>query len=243
MPPTDIGVLFCHGFTGSPDSLQEWADVTRDAGYRVSLPLLPGHGTTWQELATTSWQDWYSRVDEEYLALRASCRKVFVAGLSMGGALALRLAEQHTDAAGLLLVNPAVAHADVRQWLVPVLRHVIPSTASIGNDIKRPGVDEHSYDRTPLEAVFQMHRLQADVRSMLDLVTCPLVLFRSVEDHVVPAISSDLILRQVSSRETTEHLLENSYHVATMDYDRQFIFDTSLEFLQRHSAAKGKRFA
>lgn len=229
----DVGVLFLHGFTGSPASLRPWAEQTAEAGYRVSLPRLPGHGTLWQELAVTSWRDWYETAESAYLGLRGSCDRVFVAGLSMGGALALRVAEQHPDVAGLMLVNPAVLHAEPRQHLVPLLRHLVPTVAGIGNDINKPGEDEHSYDTVPLAAVHEMHRLWADVRSTLDLVTCPLVLFRSLTDHVVPAASSAVILRQVSSDDITEHLLPNSFHVATLDHDAPTIVAESLAFLRR----------
>ena len=231
----DVGVLFLHGFTGSPASLRPWAERTAEAGYRVSLPLLPGHGTIWQELAVTSWQDWYDCADREYRRLRESCDQVFVAGLSMGGALALRIAQHHPDVAGLMLVNPAVLHAEPRQYLVPLLRHLVPAVKGIGNDINKPGQDEHSYDTAPVNAVHEMHRLWADVRSTLDLVTCPLVLFRSLTDHVVPAASSAVVLRQVSSADLTEHALPRSFHVATLDHDADTIVAESLAFLSRVS--------
>lgn len=228
-----VGVLMCHGFTGTPASLREWAEHLVDAGYRVSLPLLPGHGTVWQELAVTAWQDWYDAVDAEYQVLAEKCDHVFVAGISMGGALALRLAEHHSDIAGLMLVNPAILHRSPKQALVGILKHVVKAVNGIGNDIARPGVDEGSYDMTPVAAVHQMHKLWADVRSCLDLVTCPMILFQSLSDQVVPGISSEVILRQVSSADVTHRLLENSYHVATMDYDKQMIFDESQLFCER----------
>ena len=234
----DVGVLFLHGFTGSPASLRPWAERTAAAGYRVSLPRLPGHGTIWQELAVTSWHDWYDWADREYRRLRAECDRVFVAGLSMGGALALRVAEQHPDVAGLMLVNPAVLHAEPRQYLVPLLRHLVPTVAGIGNDINKAGQDEHSYDTVPVNAVHEMHRLWADVRSTLDLVTCPLVLFRSLTDHVVPAASSAVVLRQVSSVDITERVLPSSFHVATLDHDAGTIVSESLAFLSRVSAPR-----
>ena len=230
----DVGVLFCHGFTGSPWSMLEWAKVTAAAGYRVSLPRLPGHGTSWQEMNTSGWRDWYACVDREFRELRDGCRQVFVTGLSMGGALALRLAEKHADdVAGLVLVNPAV-QAYPKSWLAPLLQWVVPSVPSVGADIAMPGVDEHAYNRTPVKATASMMSMWTDVRACLDLVTCPVLVFRSATDHVVPASSTRTILAHVSSDDITEHVLTRSYHVATMDYDKQTIFDESLEFFAAH---------
>lgn len=230
-----IGVLFCHGFTGSPWSLLEWATLTAEAGYTVALPRLPGHGTTWQEMNVTGWQDWYSTVEREFDRLRENCDQVFVAGLSMGGALALRLAEKRgDDVAGLILVNPAVT-AYPKDRIAPVAQHFIASVKAIGSDVADPDVSEHAYDRTPVRAAASMMKMWVDVRACLDLVHCPLLLFRSAVDHVVPDASKDLILAHVSSEDISERILERSYHVATMDYDRQQIFDETLEFIATHS--------
>lgn len=232
-----VGVLFCHGFTGSPASLRGWAEQAAEAGHTVSLPLLPGHGTVWQELNVTSWRDWYDHVDAEYRRLRASCDEVFVAGLSMGGSLALRLAEQHTDVAGLLLVNPALGAVDPMARFAGVLKYLVPATPSIGNDIALEGVDEGAYDMTPVAGVHELYKLWADVRACLDLVTCPLMLFRSTVDHVVPGSSSDTVKRLVSSDDITEVQLPNSYHVATLDHDANTIVELSLQFIERVVAA------
>jgi len=231
----DVGVLFCHGFTSSPWTVLAWAQATAAAGYRVSLPRLPGHGTCWQELNTSSWRDWYFTLDREFHALRRDCRQVFVAGLSLGGGLALRLAERHADdVSGLVLVNPAV-QAYPASWLAPVLWPVLPSIGSSGSDIADTDAYDHTYHRTPLRAVASMMKLWTDVRACLDLVTCPLLLFRSQTDHVVPAASSRFILSHISSADITEHVLMRSYHVATLDYDKQTIADESLEFLAAHT--------
>jgi carboxylesterase len=230
-----IGVLFCHGFTGSPWSLLEWARVTADAGYRVALPRLPGHGTSWQEMNLTGWQDWYSTVEREFNELRDQCDQVFVAGLSMGGALALRLAEQYPDdVTGLVLVNPAVL--GYRNMVaVPLLQHVVASVGAIGSDIASPGIVEHAYERTPLRAAASMMQLWTQVKACLDLVACPLLLFRSVTDHVVPTASKEYILSHVSSEVVIDRVLSRSYHVATMDYDKEAIFSETLEFIQAHA--------
>ena len=78
------GVLLCHGFTGSPQSLRPWAEYLAEAGLSVWLPRLPGHGTTWQEMARTRWEDWYAEVDRAFDELRAKSDEIFVMGLSMG---------------------------------------------------------------------------------------------------------------------------------------------------------------
>ncbi len=231
-----VGVLFVHGFTGSPASLRDWAERTLAAGYRVALPRLPGHGTRWQELAATGWQDWFACVDRELTDLRAECDTVFVASLSMGGALSLRLAEQRPDdVAGLVLVNPALTAHSKLVPLAGALKHVVKTVKGIANDAKAD-IDEGAYDLTPIAAVQAMNQLWSDVRPYLDLVTCPLLIFRSEVDHVVPASSVEIIRRQTSSSDVTEHVLTNSYHVATMDHDAGLIVDESLEFFARHSA-------
>lgn len=230
-----VGVLFCHGFTGSPWSLLEWARLTADAGYRVSLPRLPGHGTTWQELNLTGWRDWYAAVERAFLELRAGCDTVFVAGLSMGGALALRLAEKYPDdVAGLVLVNPAVMGYR-KMWAIPTLRRFRASARAVGSDIAAPGVLENAYERTPLHAAASLMQLWVDVRACLDLVNCPILLFRSTTDHVVPAASAAFILSHVSSDDVTERVLSRSYHVATMDHDKDEIFRESLAFFAAHA--------
>lgn len=230
-----VGVLFCHGFTGSPWSLLEWAQVTAKAGYRVSLPRLPGHGTNWQELNLTDWHDWYGEVEHAFLELRASCDTVFIAGLSMGSALALRLAEKYPgEVAGLALVNPAVLGFPKMRAL-PVLHRLRASARSIGSDIAEPGIQELAYERTPLKAANSMMRMWVDVRACLDLVHCPLLVFRSATDHVVPAASTAFVISHVSSDVITERILERSYHVATMDRDKEQIFTESLQFFAEHS--------
>ena len=65
---SDIGVLLCHGFTGTPQSLRPWGEYLAERGYTVHVPLLPGHGTTWQDMNSTRWQDWYACVDRAFRA-------------------------------------------------------------------------------------------------------------------------------------------------------------------------------
>lgn len=235
-----VGVLVIHGFTGTPDSVREWAQRVAAAGHSVRVPLLPGHGTTWEDMNRTTWQDWYGTVETEFLALSKACETVFVFGLSMGGCLALRLAELHgARIAGLSLVNPSVLTKDPRRHVLPLIRRATPSFPAIGGDIKAPGVTEPAYDRLPLHALASLQQMWGVVRADLNRVEAPLLLFTSVEDHVVENESSYVVLGSVSSRYRAHRVLPNSYHVATMDNDKETIFSESLEFVARFSAEDG----
>ncbi|SPF00953.1 alpha/beta hydrolase [Streptomyces sp. MA5143a] len=229
-----VGVLLCHGFTGSPQSLRPWAQYLAERDLTVVLPLLPGHGTRWEDLRITGWQDWYAEVDRELRALRERCARVFVAGLSMGGALALRLAAKHGDAVdGVVVVNPANEVHGLAARALPVLRHLVPSTRGITDDIAKEGVTELGYDRVPLHAAHSLRTFLRLVDGELPQVTQPLLLLRSTRDHVVPAADSARVLGRVSSTDVTEILLEHSRHVATLDHDAGRVFDESLAFMTR----------
>ncbi|MBB6626402.1 alpha/beta fold hydrolase [Nocardioides sp. KIGAM211] len=233
-----VGVLLSHGFTGSPFSMKPWGEHLAALGYAVEVPRLPGHGTTWQEMNTTRWEDWYAEVSRAFDKLSTENDAVVLAGLSMGGALVLRLAADHPDrVSGVVVVNPAVATKRLDVKLLPVLKHLVPSFPGIVNDIKKPGTDEHGYPKTPLKAAHSMFSAWPALVADLPKVTAPLLYFRSTVDHVVDELSQPLITSKVSSREITERRLEDSYHVATIDNDAQQIFDESAAFVARVTSA------
>lgn len=228
------GVLFCHGFTGSPASLRPWAEQLAAVGLSVRLPLLPGHGTHWRDLALTRWPDWYLAVERELLDLAAGCDQVFVMGLSMGGTLTLRLAEQQPDAvSGVVLVNPSLHRRRPEMRLLPVLRHVVPSVAGIGSDIKKGGQDEEAYSRTPLQPLHSLTELWADVAANLAQVACPTLVFVSDDDHVVDPSNAVDVVEGVGATDITVVPLHDSYHVATLDHDAPLIAQQSLAFVRR----------
>ena len=229
-----VGVLLLQGFTGSPASMVPWGRALAATGLGVAVPRLPGHGTTWQELNRTRWADWYGEVDRSFEKLRANCDQVVVGGLSMGGALALRLAaDRGREVAGIVLVNPAVSTERKDVLALPVLKHVVPAFPGIANDIKKPGVEEFGYTKTPLRAAHSMMTGWKALRDDLPKVTQPLLMFLSTEDHVADASSARVIRAAVSSRDLGERMLENSYHVATLDNDAPIIFEESAQFIRR----------
>ena len=230
------GVLLCHGFTGSPQSLRPWAEYLAAAGLSVSLPRLPGHGTTWQEMARTRWEDWYAEVDRAFDVLQARCDEMFVMGLSMGGCLALRLAEVRGDAIrGLVLVNPSIT-ADTKLFLLaPALKLVVPSLKGIASDIKSSQAAEVGYDRVPVKAAATLPGLWRITQQHLGELRQPVLAFRSTIDHVVGPASMKLLAGSLPPGQLEVRDLANSYHVATLDHDADAIFSGSLEFVRLHS--------
>ncbi|MGW4440745.1 alpha/beta hydrolase [Streptomyces sp. NPDC004596] len=237
----EVGVLLCHGFTGSPQSLRPWAEHHAAHGLTVSLPLLPGHGTRWEDLQVTGWQDWYAEVDRELRLLAGRCSPVFVGGLSTGAALALRLAAKHGDGvAGVMAVNPANRVHGLSAYALPVARHLLRTTKRVAGDTALEAAAEPAYGRVPLHAAHSLRVFLRRLDGELPQVTQPLLLLRSAHDHVVPAADSARVLSRVSSRDVTETVLEQSRHVATLDHDADRIFEESLAFIGRLAPSTGK---
>ncbi|MDH2424542.1 alpha/beta fold hydrolase [Sphaerisporangium sp. TRM90804] len=236
-----IGVLLCHGFTGSPQSLRPWGEHLAAAGLTVSLPRLPGHGTTWQEMNRTRWEDWYAELERAFEGLRSRCQEVFVMGLSLGGCMALRLAEVHgTSVRGAVVVNPSIVNDVPILKLAPVLKFLIASVPGVANDIKREGVTELGYTRTPVRAAATLPKLWSLVQSELHLITQPVLVYHSAEDHVVKPASVELMRRSLGDNLTVRECLD-SYHVATLDNDAPAIFEGSLDFIRTHASVPLQR--
>ena len=237
LPGGPVGVLLSHGFTGTPQSMRPWAEHLAAAGFTVSAPRLPGHGTRWQDMNKTRFSDWYGEVERCFDDLRGRCDTVFAMGLSMGGTLVLRLAEQRPDqVAGLVLVNPSVASQDKRLALLPVLKHLVPAFPGIGSDVKKPGVTEQCYAKVPLKALASLREGWKHVHDDLGRITSPVLVYRSREDHVVEPLSAQLLLDGISAP-IEERVLEDSYHVATLDNDAPTIFAGSVDFIRAHAPA------
>ncbi|WP_240917180.1 alpha/beta fold hydrolase [Nocardioides sp. HDW12B] len=232
-----VGVLLCHGFTGSPASVRPWGERLAEEGYAVAVPRLPGHGTSWQDMNTTTWQQWYGEVERAFDTLLEDCDSVVVGGLSMGATLSLLLAaDRGPEVSGLVSVNVSIDNKDPRRFAAPVIKRLMGSFPGIADDIKKPGVSEHGYDRLPLKAAHELLRLYRHLRPLLPQVTQPLLVVRSAEDHVADPGSHDLLLRSVSSRDVTEVVLEDSFHVATLDNDAPRIEKESAAFVARVTA-------
>ncbi|SNR35821.1 carboxylesterase [Haloechinothrix alba] len=231
---SEVGVLLCHGFTGTPASMRPWGEYLARTGLTVRCPRLPGHGTSWRELNKTRWQDWYARVRDEAERLLEECASVYIFGQSMGGTLTLRLGQEFGDRiAGLALVNPAVTTLRRKMALLPLLAPFVPSVAGLGGDIAKEGAGEFTYPRVPLRAAASLAQLWKHVLADLPRISQPILLFHSIVDHVVEPANSAIIIERVSSTDITDFVLRDSFHVATLDHDAPLIFTESVAFISR----------
>jgi carboxylesterase len=227
------GALVIHGFTGNPQSLRGLAEALHRAGYAVELPLLPGHGTSVDDLVDTGWADWSAAVEAAYEALAARVDKVVVAGLSMGAALALWLAAHHPEIAGVVCVNPVVeVGAEMLDGIRQMLDGGVDRIPAIGGDVADPASREKAYDATPLRPLLSLADAGAEAVDDLAKIACPVLVMTSTQDHVVDPHNSDIVADGVSG--PVERLtLERSYHVATLDYDKDLVFERTVEFARR----------
>ena len=228
-----IGVVLVHGFTGSPAAMRPWAEFLNARGYSVRVPLLPGHGTKPSDLNEVQWPEWPAKVKAEIAELQKQCSQVFVAGLSMGGGTTLHVAAELGDElSGIILVNPMIHVRGISPTLAFAISRVVKFGKSVGNDIKRKGVTEYSYDKMPYRGIHQLLTMLQLTRAALPSVKVPMQLFHSVDDHTLPVSNTEIIMREVGSTNKSRIELLNSFHVATLDHDSELIFANSLTFIE-----------
>ncbi|MBW3547146.1 MAG: alpha/beta fold hydrolase [Actinobacteria bacterium] len=229
-----VGVVVLHGFGGSPATVRPLAEALAGAGCSVELPRLPGHGTTVDDMVLTGFADWWAAAERAYLRLAARCPDVVVAGCSMGGTLAARLAARHPEVAGLVCINPMARPAD------PALTEMIGLMVDAGEvvspagppDIADPDAEEPAYDTVPLAALLSLHRALDELQADLGRVACPVLVMTSAHDHVVDPADSDHLAGRVAGP-VERVALHRSYHVATLDHDRGEVARRCVEFVRR----------
>lgn len=226
-------VLVLHGFTGTTQSMRYLGEgLHRRFGFSVSGPRLAGHGTSPDDMARTGYRDWVASAEAALHDLAADGSRVFVAGLSMGGTLCLNLAARFPDiVAGIVPINGCGGRLGVETSEVIFLRDVPERLPGIGSDIKAPGVAELAYSEVPLHCLREANTLMGSTGNLMSRITCPVQVIQSREDHVVPPENAGLIAQSVSSRDVRVLWLENSYHVATLDNDKDLIVTRAGRFI------------
>lgn len=210
-----------------------WAKYLNQIGYTVSTPLLPGHGSNWQDLNETTWQQWYEQVEKSFLELKKSCDRIFIAGFSMGGALALRFCQiRGSEIEGLIVLNPSVQDLRWYMKLTPLLKYLIPSLKKGATDVAAANPPKHAYGRTPLKAWDSLRKLHKVVVADLYLIDLPIMVAYSINDHAVDPANSLTVINNVASLNVREVIFENSFHNVALDLDLDQLNNASKLFIE-----------
>ena len=227
------GALVLHGFTGNPSSMRGIARALAAAGFAVELPRLPGHGTSVEDMLTTRWEDWTAEVESAYQRLAGRADRIVVCGLSMGGALTAWIGARHPGIAGLVFINAVAEPAEELRAMVEGMVEAGETLMDgVGSDIADPGETESAYAQVPLAPLLSMLDGVLALQDSIPAITAPALVMNSPEDHVVTPSNSDHLAATLGG--TVERIsLDRSYHVATIDFDRDLIEEQVVSFARR----------
>jgi carboxylesterase len=228
----DVGVLVSHGYTGTPQSMRYYGEALHRAGYTVAGPLLKGHGTTPADMATSKARDWIQSLEEELDKLRQTCSNIFITGLSMGGTLSLYMAAAHPDIfKGVITINAALrleTPAMAALAFAPRAPVMIPG---IGSDVKDPDSKELAYLEVPVSSIKEAYALTSVTHDLTPKIKCPVLVITSRNDHVVSPANGRIIPSLLTVNRVESLWLDNSYHVATIDHDKDLICEGACNFI------------
>lgn len=231
-----VGALLVHGFTGSPHSMRGVGEYLAARGIAVKAPLLPGHGTRWEDLNIPRIEDWVDTVETAFHEMAAEHDEVFVVALSFGAALALDLAGRYPDrVAGIVTLAGLVQTKDPRRFFAPVIKRLVRSLPGVSNDIAAPDVHEIAYDRLPTAGAHQMLKMIKRARMGLGAVTAPILIMHGRNDKTVLPFNAYVIHDGVGSTDKEVVYMEKSSHVITLDYDKDEVYERTYAFIKDHS--------
>jgi len=248
------GFLLIHGLSGTPVELRYIANGLARAGHTVYCPQLAGHCGTLDELTATTWHDWYDSAEVALKRLSERCDQVFVGGLSMGAILALRLAAQHPDTVkGTMLYAPTLW---LDGWGVPwygrlfriVLQKVVAnqiwfserSPYGIKDQRLRAIIAEAIHSGDPSKAgflsipggpMFELRKLVKTVKADLASITQPALILHPREDDRASLRNAHHLEWNLAGRVETV-VLEDSYHVITLDRQRDVVLEKTISFAE-----------
>jgi carboxylesterase len=238
LPGSQTGVLLIHGFTGTPQSLRYVGEGLNKFGLAVAAPRLAGHGISIERMSRSSACDWIRSAEEGLNELNSKCERVFVAGLSMGGTLSLHLAAKHVSSIkGVIPINAAVQISSSAFAALAYEKNGPLTIMGIGSDIKDPASKELAYPQVPVVCLKEAFALSATTRALLPLIRCPILVIQAREDHVVPPDNAHIIVNRAGSDRIELLWLNDSFHVSTLDHDKDLIVTEIVDFISRQTIA------
>lgn len=239
----DVGIVLVHGFTGSPFEVRFLGEQLAREGFTIRAPLLPGHGTTLDDLDRTTWNDWTEAVERAVDAMHIRCGRVAIVGQSLGGLLALHLASHRRDvtcvaslAAPLWLEGLS---ARVAAWTTRgPLRGVRAIPKLGGSDVrdKRVKRENPCYPAIPTKALAQLLDFMHVVEDALPRVSQPVLVVHARQDHTAPVACAAKIAEL--TRAVRVRILDRSYHLIAADVERDIVAAEVTTFLRRHAKTR-----
>lgn len=230
--------LLLHGFTGSPSEMRVLGEYLREKGFGVACPLLPGHGTSPEEMYSTNWHDWYGAVEREFLRLQKDnpAKEVIPVGLSMGGLLALHLAFRQKPPGVVSLAAPFFV-AQRKAYLSPLLQLIHDyekKNLSSQEKEKRDAEGQFYYDRTPVRCVSSLLKLIRTVKREISQIRIPVLVIHSRDDRTADPRSAGYLVDKAGSSKKDILWLERSGHVITTGQERQEVFTAIEGFIEEN---------
>jgi carboxylesterase len=240
------GCLIIHGLTGTPATVASLKESLMRAGYRVAVPCLAGHGMRVEDLADSTWREWYETVRISFDSLRREVGRVYCAGISLGALLSLKLAlDEGWGVRALALLATPLRLSFLEAMAVPLVRYTPLRwlIKSVPKDMEKSVADpdgrvvyaQQSLPAIPTRAVFEISDLQRDIESGLGKIANPILMLHGAGDKVAPKKNIDLVRHGVKSDIVEVAIFPRSRHVITLDYDKDEVARTTVEFFKRFS--------
>lgn len=230
----EVGCLLLHGYTSSPFEMRGLARFLADNGVTAGAPLLAGHGTAPEDLAGKTWHDWYASVNAALDDMLAHCRRVYLVGLSLGGALTLyTAAHRGKDLTGIVVMSAPIYLPSPLSLLLKGLQSNLPYMNKPFRDIEDPEARERhvSYDRSPVASTASLVEFVGHVRAVLPQVRVPSLVIYARHDHVVPCVSSHYIYSHLGAPRKQMVALHKGFHIVTVDTDREKVYSAIHKFI------------
>ncbi|HYO49066.1 MAG TPA: alpha/beta fold hydrolase [Chloroflexia bacterium] len=235
----EVGCLLVHGFTATPAEMRGVGRYLADKGITAGGVLLAGHGTAPEDLQSVTWRDWYASVKGALDDMQARCNRVYLAGLSLGGALTLyTAAKRGKDLAGIISMAAPIYLPPGLRLVLKGMRTHVPYIYKASRDIEDPIAREGhiGYLSTSTDAIATLVELLGEVRAALPQVKVPTLIIYSRRDHIVPPISSHHIYSRINTSDKRMIALHRGSHVVTTDYDRDRVYAAVHEFISKRES-------
>lgn len=231
-PGNQVGILLIHGFTGSPSEMRYLGEYLKDKGFTVKGVLLKGHGTSPQDMKKTNYKDWIKSAEEGYHELAASCDEVFMIGFSMGGAIALHLAQKY-DVKGIASLSTPIKILNRQYYIGTAVKYFRFIVRKQPYMVKQKDPFIIGYDKTPLKNILDLLQLVNLIKANLHKVDKPILIMQSYGDGTVHPSSANFIYKRVASTDKSIIFLHKSGHVITCDCEKEQVFDEVHSFISK----------